>query len=93
MTFVRTCLQRVHDEDGKAEGLRIRISSAELIDQLLASLRAEPGAVVERISDDEAEVTLLGSYQEDALRMALYLRLRAWEAAHSAYGVRVEIVG
>jgi hypothetical protein len=73
--------------------LRIRISSAELINDLLASLRAEASAVVEQISDDELEVTLLGSYHEDALRMEVYLRLRAWEAAHGASGVHVEIVG
>lgn len=72
--------------------MRIRVSSAELMDELLATLRAEPSAVVEQVSDDEAEVTLLGSYHEDALRMALYLRLRAWEAAHSARGVHVEII-
>jgi len=72
--------------------LRIRISSAELIAELLGSLQAEPGAVVQQISDDEAEVMLLGSYQADALRMKLYLRVRAWEAAHSAQGVHVEIV-
>jgi len=62
------------------------------MDELLASLRAEPSAVVEQVSADEAEVTLLGSYQEDALRMALYLRLRAWEAAQSVHGVHVEII-
>ncbi|HET7354714.1 MAG TPA: hypothetical protein VFJ11_11800 [Gaiellaceae bacterium] len=48
--------------------------------------------MVEQLSDDEIEVTLLGSYQEDALRMELYLRLRAWEAAHHASGVHVEII-
>jgi hypothetical protein len=63
------------------------------MDELLASLLAGPDAVVEQISEDEAEVTLLGSYHEDALRMELYLRLRAWEAAHSARGVHVEIIG
>jgi hypothetical protein len=73
--------------------LRIRVSSAELIDELLAFLRAYPDAVITQISDDEAEVMLLGSFHEDALRMELYLRLRAWEAAHSAHGVHVEIVG
>jgi hypothetical protein len=73
--------------------MRIRISSAELLDELLEFLRAEPGAVVEQLSNDEVEVTLLGSYHEDALRMELYLRLRAWEAAHSARGVHVEIIG
>jgi hypothetical protein len=30
--------------------------------------------------------------EEDALRMELYLRLRAWEAAHRASGVHVEII-
>jgi hypothetical protein len=63
------------------------------MEELLASLRAEPSAVVEQISDDEAEVTLLGSYQEASLRMELFLRLRAWEAAHGTRGVHVEIVG
>jgi hypothetical protein len=73
--------------------VRIRLSSADLLDELLEFLRAEPGAVVEQLSDDEVEVSLLGSYQQDALRMQLYLRLRAWEAAHRASGVRVEIIG
>ena len=74
-------------------GLRIRLSSPDLLDDLLEFLRAEPSAVVEQLSDDEVEVSLLGSYQQEALRMQLELRLRAWEAAHSARGVRVEIIG
>ena len=37
--------------------------------------------------------TLLGSYRQDALRMELFLRLRAWETAHRTSGVRVEILG
>jgi hypothetical protein len=49
--------------------------------------------VVEQVSETEVEVSLLGSYQEDALRMELYLRLRAWEVAHHTSGVRVDIVG
>jgi hypothetical protein len=73
--------------------LRIRLSSPDLLDDLLEFLRAEPSAVVEQLSDDEVEVSLLGSYQQEALRMQLELRLRAWEAAHSARGVRVEIIG
>lgn len=72
--------------------MRIQLSSADLLDELVAFLRAEPSAVVEQLSDDEIEVTLLGSYQEDALRMELYLRLRAWEAAHHTSGVHVEII-
>lgn len=73
--------------------MRIRLSAADMLDELLEFLRAEPSALVEQVSDDEVEVSLLGSYHEDALRMELYLRLRAWEAAHRASGVRVEIIG
>jgi hypothetical protein len=72
--------------------VRIRLTSADLLDDLMAFLRAEPNAVVDQVTDDEVEVSLLGSYNEDALRMELYLRLRAWEAAHTGHGVRVEIV-
>jgi len=73
--------------------VRVRLSSADLLDELLEFLRAEPGAVVEPVSDDEVEVSLLGSFQQDALRMQLELRLRAWEATQPARGVRVEIIG
>lgn len=73
--------------------MRIRLSSAGLLDELLEFLQAEPSAVVEQVSDDEVEVTLLGSYQQDALRMQLELRLKAWEATHSAPGAHVEIIG
>lgn len=73
--------------------MRLRLSSADLLDELIEFLRAEPNAVVEQVSDDEVEVTLLGSYREDALRMELFLRLRAWEAAHRTSDVRVEILG
>jgi hypothetical protein len=73
--------------------MRLRLSSADLLDELMEFLRAEPSAVVEQVSEDELEVTLLGSYRQDALRMELFLRLRAWEAAHDTSGVRVEILG
>ena len=73
--------------------MRLRLSSADLLDELIEFLRAEPSAVVEQVSDDEVEVTLLGSYREDALRMELFLRLRAWEAAHRTSDVRVAILG
>lgn len=62
------------------------------MDELIRFLRAEPSAVVEQVSDDEVEFSLLGSFQEDALRMELDLRLQAWEAAHRASGVHAEIV-
>ncbi len=71
--------------------MRIRLSSPDLLDELLAFFTSEPDAVFEQVSEDEIEVHLVGSYRADALRMELYLRLRAWEAAHHAHGVRVEI--
>jgi hypothetical protein len=73
--------------------MRLRLSSADLLDELIEFLRAKPSAVVDQVSDDEVEVTLLGSYRQDALRMELFLRLRAWETAHRTSGVRVEILG
>lgn len=73
--------------------MRIRLSSADLLDELLDFLRAETSAVVEQVSDDEVEVSLLGSYKQDALRTQLELRLRAWEATHRACGARAEIIG
>jgi hypothetical protein len=73
--------------------MRIRLSSADLLDELLDFLRAETSAVVEQVSDDEVEVSLLGSYKQDALRMQLELRLRAWETTHRGCGVRAEIIG
>jgi hypothetical protein len=39
----------------------------------------------------EVRVNLLGSYREDAMQLALYLRLRAWEAGQRAEGVDVQL--
>jgi hypothetical protein len=72
--------------------MRVRVDTPELLDDLLAFLGSSPNTVVEQVSEEELEVSLLGSYREDAMRMELYLRLRAWEAAKRASGARVEIV-
>jgi len=40
----------------------------------------------------EVSLSLLGSYASDAMRMELYLRVRAWEAAQRSKGVEVEFV-
>ena len=39
-------------------------------------------------------MSLLGSYNLEAMRMAIYLRVRAWEAAQRAKGrlIRVELL-
>jgi hypothetical protein len=39
----------------------------------------------------EVSLSLLGSYASDAMRIELYLRVRAWEAAQRSRGVGVEL--
>lgn len=70
-----------------------RISDPSLLPDLLASLARQISVVAEAISDDEIEISVLGSYRPDAMRIEASLRLRAWEAAQRAQGrnVRVEI--
>lgn len=58
---------------------------------LLAYLTAVSDIAVEPVGAREVRVSLLGSYREDAMRLALYLRLRAWEAARRAEGVDVKL--
>jgi hypothetical protein len=72
--------------------MRVRIESTELLDELMAFLGETADAVVEPVSPDELEVSLLGSRNIDAMRMELYLRVRAWEAGHASAGAHVEIV-
>ena len=72
----------------------IRISDPNLIDELASDLRSRPDVVVEQIGDDRLLVSILGSYGTTGMRLATFLRLRAWEAAQRAQGheVSVEIV-
>src|SRR5581483_10713530 len=70
--------------------LRTRAAAAQRRPRLLGFLTARADIIVEQISDDEIDVSLLGSYNADAMRMQLYLLIRAWEAAHAAQGT-VEI--
>jgi hypothetical protein len=48
--------------------------------------------LAEEVSDDEVVVSLLGSYNSDAMRMELYLRVRAWEAGRRSTGVEIELL-
>lgn len=61
--------------------MRIRLNDASLLPDLVEFLQTRTDAVVTELGADEVEVTLLGSYAIDAMRMELYLRIRAWEAA------------
>ena len=73
-------------------GMRVRIDSTDLLDELMAFLGETADTVVEPVSPDELEVSLLGSRNIDAMRMELYLRVRAWEAGRESAGAHVEII-
>jgi hypothetical protein len=73
-------------------GMRLRIDSTDQLDELMAFLDSKADTVVLPIAPDELEVSLLGSRNNDAMRMELYLRLRAWEAGRKGSGPHVEIV-
>jgi hypothetical protein len=64
--------------------MRLHVEDPTLLPELLEFLRARLDVVAVPVSDDEVDVSLLGSYANDAMRMELYLRVRAWEAAHTA---------
>jgi len=69
--------------------MRIRLTDTSLLPDLVEFLQTRTDAVVTEIGDDEVEAMLLGSYATDALRMELYLRIRAWEAAHGGVGAEI----
>jgi len=69
----------------------VRTNSGTATRLLLAYLSAATDVAVEPLGANELRVSLLGSYREDAMRLALYLRLRAWEAGQRAEGVDVKL--
>lgn len=69
----------------------VRTNSSAATQLLLAYLSAVTDIAVEPVGAQEVRVSLLGSYREDAMRLALYLRLRAWEAGQRADGVDVKL--
>jgi len=72
--------------------MRLRVSDPELVPELLEFLKLRVDIVANQITENEVDLSLLGSYSEDAMRMELYLRVRAWEAGQRAKGVEVEFV-
>jgi hypothetical protein len=72
--------------------MRLRVSNPALIPDLLEFLRSRADVVAEEVGNDEVDVSLLGSYNSDAMHMELYLRVRAWEAGRRSSGVVVELV-
>jgi hypothetical protein len=69
--------------------LRIQISDPSLVGDLADFLRGDPQAVVTEIAAGEIEVTLLGSWSDDALAAELDQRVRDW--LELRVGVRIAI--
>jgi hypothetical protein len=66
--------------------MRLRLSDPHLVPDLLQFLELRQEMVVERISENEVELSLIGSYNREAERMTVDLLLRAWEAGRDAPG-------
>ncbi len=64
----------------------IRISDKSMLELLLADLTARPDVVADVVSPDSLRISILGSFNRDALRLATLLRVRAWEAAQRSRG-------
>ena len=62
--------------------MRIKLSSAGHVEQLLAFLAFDTNVIVTKIASDEVEVSFLGSLNANAQVMQSELRLRMWLAAH-----------
>lgn len=69
----------------------IRISESTLLPVLLADIQSRPDLVADVLNDDTIRVSILGSYNQEALRMATFLRVRAWETAQRARGIDVTV--
>jgi hypothetical protein len=66
--------------------MRLRLSDPHLVPDLLQFLESRLEVVVERIGENEVELSLLGSYNPGAERMTVDLLVRAWEAGRDAPG-------
>ncbi len=66
--------------------MRLRVSDPHLVPELLQFLESRLDMVSQRVSENEVELSLLGSYNREAERMTVDLLLRAWEAGRDAAG-------
>jgi hypothetical protein len=69
----------------------IRLNSDEAAELLVAHLRGQDDLALERVAPGLIRVSVLGSFGADAMRLELFLRLRAWEAAERSRGHDVSV--
>ncbi len=71
--------------------MRLRLSDPHLVPELLQFLESRLEMVFKRVSENEVELSLLGSYNREAERTTVDLVLRAWEAGRDVL-VSVELI-
>jgi hypothetical protein len=71
--------------------MRLSIDNPDATPAFLEYLSSWSDVVYEQISDDEVEVTLLGSYRTEAMEEELTMRVRAWADAQRARGLTVGV--
>jgi len=72
--------------------MRLRLSDPGLVPELLEFLQTRLSVVAEQVAPDEIEVSLLGSYGADGMRIVLDLLVRAWEAGRPGSAGSVELL-
>jgi hypothetical protein len=63
--------------------MRLRLSNPDVIPELAEFLDSRVDLVTKQVSENEVELSLLGSYNEDAAQTTVDLLLRAWQAGRS----------
>jgi hypothetical protein len=69
----------------------VRISDPTLLLSLRAHLASNADCIATALRADTLDVTVLGSYREDAMDLETELRVRSWEAAQRARGIDVVV--
>ncbi|HUK97117.1 MAG TPA: hypothetical protein VLV46_05630 [Gaiellaceae bacterium] len=69
----------------------LRLNDPALADDLLVELRSHGDILAEEIGPGSIRVSVLGSYSAEGMRVAIYLHVRAWEAAQRAKGIDVRV--
>ena len=88
---MRRCGDQGLCDEGICGMTTIRISEPTLLPVLLADIELRADIVADVVAVDAIRVSILGSYNAESLRMATFLRVRAWEAAQRARGVDVRV--
>jgi hypothetical protein len=69
----------------------LHLNDPALADALLVDLRSHGDVLAEELGPGVIRVSVLGSYSAEGMRVAIYLRVRAWESAQRARGVDVSV--